>query len=385
MKREQIKRDIRIGVISEFAPNDRKSASGTHYKIMEMLRQTGAEIVWLQTKKNIVWRLCGLLVRLYHKLIYWKSLNYTFTRIASYLISHSIDKEIMNGCDIVVASWSSNLCYKLPLKKEIPLVYITDAVWHSLQDYYLFGYSSFSRTEGDKIEKYILDRANAIIVSSDWCKDNAVNYYMVSAEKIHVVPIGANIDESDIKGKTFSYSGHLNILFLGVEWKRKGGEIAFSAVEHLNNHGVPATLHIVGAENIPEERKHSPYVNYVGMLNKNIDYEYRKLINVISSCHIMLLPTVAECYGIAFCECSAFGIPVYTHDTGGVSSVVKEGVNGRLLPLGTSGAEFAKVIMKDLENGKMKEMSDSAKRYYVERLNWDAWREDVIKIINDLI
>ena len=381
----QLKRHIKIGVISEYSLNDRKSASGTHYKVMEMLRDTGAELVWLQPNRGIMWKLCCLLIRIFHKLMYHKSLDYTFTRIVSYQVSHSIDKNVMNECDVVVSSFSSNLCYKLPLRKEIPLVYITDAVWYSLLDYYLFDYSSFSVTEGNKIEKYVLDRANAVIVSSDWCKNDAVGFYGILPEKCHVIPFGANIDDEDIKERISSDNERLNILFMGVDWKRKGGDIALAAINELNNSGTPAVLYIVGAGNIPEEARMSPYVNYVGMLDKNKREEYDKLIDVVRSCDIMLLPTVAECCAIAFCECSAFGIPVYTHDTGGVSSVVKEGVNGRLLPLGTSGEEFAMTIKKDLCSGKIREMSDSAKEYYKERLNWNVWRDDVVKIINELI
>jgi len=36
-------------------------------------------------------------------------------------------------------------------------------------------------------------------------------------------------------------------------------------------------------------------------------------------------------------------------------------------------------------SGKIREMSDSAKEYYKERLNWNVWRDDVVKIINELI
>ncbi|WP_137463714.1 glycosyltransferase, partial [Escherichia coli] len=36
----------------------------------------------------------------------------------------------------------------------------------------------------------------------------------------------------------------------------------------------------------------------------------------------LLLPTIADCYGMVFCEAAAFGLPVVATDTGGVSSIV---------------------------------------------------------------
>ncbi|TSA49979.1 MAG: glycosyltransferase [Sphingobacteriales bacterium] len=40
-----------------------------------------------------------------------------------------------------------------------------------------------------------------------------------------------------------------------------------------------------------------------------------------------MVPSRAECYGIVFAEASSYGLPSVSTDTGGVSAVVKEGVN----------------------------------------------------------
>ena len=59
-------------------------------------------------------------------------------------------------------------------------------------------------------------------------------------------------------------------------------------------------------------------MDYVGFLNKNIPEQYQKLITIMGRCNLFLLPTKAECAGIVLCEASAFGLPIFTFDTGGL-------------------------------------------------------------------
>ncbi len=98
-----------------------------------------------------------------------------------------------------------------------------------------------------------------------------------------------------------------------------------------------------------------------------------------------LLPTLAECTGVSFCEASAYGLPCFTHDTGGVGDYVLEGENGHLLPLGSSGEDFGKAIKRSLEDGEMRKLSIGASRVARERLNWDAWADSMEEVIGKVV
>lgn len=45
--------------------------------------------------------------------------------------------------------------------------------------------------------------------------------------------------------------------------------------------------------------------------------EYREYVKIFHDSHILLLQTKAECSGIVFSEAASFGLPSYTHLTGG--------------------------------------------------------------------
>jgi len=239
--------------------------------------------------------------------------------------------------------------------------------------------------QGIKIEKKAMNSADVIILSSEWAKNSAIKDYNQPESKIHVIEFGANLNDDDmIKSNKFNNeesADTLNILFLGVEWIRKGGDIAVSTCKTLNDMGIKSKLFIVGIKKLDNAIKKLPYIEYVGFLNKNVPNQYQSLINVIQKCHCLLLPTLAECAGIAFSESSAFGLPAFSHATGGTGNYVIDGKNGYLLPLGSTGEDFAAKIAECYRSGELASMSTSARNVYEERLNWTVWQNKVEKIL----
>ena len=73
-----------------------------------------------------------------------------------------------------------------------------------------------------------------------------------------------------------------------------------------------------------------------------------------------------------FCEASAFGLPLITTNTGGIPTIVEDGVNGYKLPLEATGREFAKKIIEVYSNTALyNKMRISSRNKFDEVLNWD--------------
>jgi len=53
-----------------------------------------------------------------------------------------------------------------------------------------------------------------------------------------------------------------------------------------------------------------------------------KFDQLLTEIHILFAPTRADCTPIVFCKASAYGIVTLTTNTGGVTSVVSEEING---------------------------------------------------------
>jgi eps10P len=104
----------------------------------------------------------------------------------------------------------------------------------------------------------------------------------------------------------------------------------------------------------------------------------------MSSSDILLLPTQAECAGIVFVEASAYSMPIFTYDTGGISNYVINGINGYRLPLKSDSYEFASKIENCIKSGELSLMQEYAANLYKEKLNWAHWSKRFKKIIDNI-
>ena len=165
----------------------------------------------------------------------------------------------------------------------------------------------------------------------------------------------------------------------------KRGDIALKTCKLLNDNGIKTTLHIIGIKKLNDEVSKLSFVDNIGFLNKNIPQEYKLLLNTISFCHCLLLPTNAECAGIAFAEASAYGLPVFTYNTGGISNYVIDGENGYALPINSTELDFYRKIEYCLKTGTLKELSVKGPALYRNRLNWNHWGGEVHHLIKSLL
>jgi glycosyltransferase involved in cell wall biosynthesis len=274
------------------------------------------------------------------------------------------------------------------LNTDLPIVYSSDATFGLVLDYY----PEFSNVvascipEAHAVEQLAIDRAKLILYSSTWAAGSAKKDYHADSAKVHVVPFGANLDEapaaaSVLKKKTSSIC---KLLFVGADWEKKGGELALETVVELGRLSVAAELTIVGCCP-PKTVRVPPNVQVIRFLNKNDVAQRQQLQQLYLDADFFLLPTRSECYGIVFCEAGAFGLPVIGTDTGGVSEIIHHGENGFLLPEGSRGSEYAKIIADTFrDRTKYEELQHNSRADFEKRLNWDAWGRAVAGLIDKM-
>ena len=160
----------------------------------------------------------------------------------------------------------------------------------------------------------------------------------------------------------------------------KGGDIALQAFEILSSLGYNITLTICGCH--PPQKIAHPNVKVIPFLNKNIKNEYDEFLRIMHQTHLLFVPTRADCTPIVFCEANAFGIPVVTSNTGGVTSIIKDGENGIVLPLKSTPHDYATRIQNLLDStDKIKDMSLKARIRYDTELNWDVWSKRMRELL----
>ena len=135
----------------------------------------------------------------------------------------------------------------------------------------------------------------------------------------------------------------------------------------------------------PYASRTHPYGSiWYGFLRKSDPDETLLLNELYSTSHFFILPTEADCTPVVFPEASAFGLPSLSTLTGGVSSAVKESVNGHLFP--------RKTFVTDCV-ARVKELYDHPDQYltlrgrsfdrYQNELNWESAATRVLQIMQD--
>ena len=272
---------------------------------------------------------------------------------------------------------------------DAPIVFWTDASFAGLRSTYpeFENVARESLEKGDAMEQEALSRCRLAIYSSEWAAQSAIDHYDVDPKKVRVVPFGANFDSdksvAEIEESIDSReTDTCRLLFLGVEWERKGGDIAVEIAARLNRCGLPTELHIVGCE---PQQELLEFVKVHGFVSKSTDSGRSLIDDLISNSHFLVQPSRAECYGLAFAEASAHGVPSIATNVGGIPTVVRNGINGMIFDPSTSPNDYASTIDRLMsEPWRYRALARSAHREYRERLNWKAAGDSVTQLLEEI-
>lgn len=296
--------------------------------------------------------------------------------------SKAVDKIIKKTkCDCVLTTDVSSAGAVAYSKSEVPIIFFSDCIVEDMIDYYWFNVCGSIAHEMNDVLKMAFEKCSTIVLTSNWAKNGAVKTYGIPEGKIRVFPMGANLEVDGIHQEKHDT---ISLLFVGVDWERKGADIAIECVRKLNemdcNHQY--ILHLVGCN--PPEEICDTYVKVYGFLNRNNPQERELLEKLRRNADFFILPTKAECAGIVFCEASAYGIPSITYDTGGIGDYIINDFNGYRLPLGSDGAAFARKIIEYVnDNDKVSQMKVNARNLYEKELNWNSTGEKLRRLINE--
>jgi glycosyltransferase involved in cell wall biosynthesis len=361
---------MKVGIISFFDPHtDKRAQSGILHKINQSIALAGFETLWIKVREPMLYKLLIVFGRIVHKLtsrtIYWDR-----TLIGTYVLAKTLNYKAIEECDVLVFVHNYWILHRI--KTDKPIVYHSDCTFELADGYYLKKMFNWNVKQAEEIELESLKKVKFHISSSDWRQNSVINHYNISDHKCFVLEYGPCI-EIETLSKDFYKEETLHLLFMAVEWNRKGGDIAVETCNILNSKGIKTILHIVGIKEVPDSCKNNPHIDFAGYLNKNNAEEYERLQTLLALTDVMILPTRAECSAIVYCENSAYGNPIVTYDTGGVGSYVINGLNGYRLPLTSDAMDFANKINTIIEDNELYDLSKGGKELYQRQLNWENW------------
>lgn len=371
---------MKIAYITPSSPFDKYSWSGTNYYVRMALETQGCEVYCIYGYKKITF---GMIVRKLQAVLSRKKYQAIRSVVAAKGWAKFVSAKLEYGTDAILSLSTIPVAY---LKTDIPVFVYVDGCYE-----YMLG-QGFNRLlnktkVAHEIERLAFEKSQKVFTSSYASADAIRKFYnSFSSEKIKVVPLGANFDEMPSRDLVMENILNKNmnvcrILFVGVDWNRKGADIVIETVKILHDAGFPIELHLVGLRDIPMSLP--PYVVNHGFINKMGTDGMSKLLDLYKSSHFLFVPSRGEAYGLVFSEASACGLPSISHSIGGITTIIKDGENGKLFPLGTKSATFAKYIRETfLDETTYKELSVRTYNRFEAHLNWRVATDSLIREMN---
>lgn len=355
-------------------PEDKKSWSGIFYHLYTSLKKYH-QVEWIGQVSFTTWqKILMKPINIYNRLTnsHASTPNILFCKFYAKNVK---DKLTCKNYDLIFAPVSSTLIAFLDT--EVPIVYLSDTTFELMIDYYpeFTGLSKKNIRDGNTIDIRALQRTDKAIFGSHWARNSAIAYYKFPAENAFVFEFGANLlYEPKASDLTFSDMEVCNILFLGVNWERKGGDIAHKTYLKLKTMGFACTFTIIGCN--PNINADDRNITIIPFIDKNDQKDFDELYKIFLHTHILLLPSRAECFGIVFSEASAFGVPSITTNTGGIPSAIENGVNGFLLDHSANENEYAEKIYSIFSDKNLfRKLRVSTRNTYENKLSWKIWIE----------
>ena len=218
-------------------------------------------------------------------------------------------------------------------------------------------------------EKRLIERSKCNFFMGQWNVDLLNSKYSCYTDKF--ISVGGGINKE--LHCNVSTTNEKKILFVGIDFLRKGGDVVVEAYKILKEkYDKDAELIIAGADYKSSEEG----ITCLGKLNRD------ELSKVFSTSSVFCMPSRFEAYGLVFLEAQCYGLPIVAYDDYEMHYFVKEGINGYLIKE-HSAEELAETLHKALNNKKMINYMRENAISFKDQHSWDAVAKKIAEVINE--
>jgi glycosyltransferase involved in cell wall biosynthesis len=244
----------------------------------------------------------------------------------------------------------------------VPYFVYTDHTHLSNLNYPDFDRRELRSPEWIALERSIYESATVVFTRSTDVAADLVRYYNIPSDKIECVYAGSNVDVKNAGEPNNNGYSNKRIIFVGVDWLRKGGAELQEAFRTVLKSHPDAHLTIAGS-NTPVDL---PNCTVLGPVNAS------DLSRYYTEASVFCLPTKREPFGIAFVEAMMHRLPIVATAVGAVPDMVEHGVNGFLVEPGKA-EPLAQALCTLLDSPQL--CQQFGRRSYdkaVERYTWEG-------------
>ncbi len=211
-----------------------------------------------------------------------------------------------------------------------------------------------------QIERGLYRHAAVNFTTSTFAGQSIVEDYGVPADRVECVFSGINIpppSEAPLRR-----GDPAKIIFVGVDWERKGGPELAAAFAEIAGEFPAVELHIIGCRPAVD----APRVRIHGRIPA------AEIPAHLAEADIFCMPSRVEPSAVALVEAAACGLPVIATDVGGNAERMIAGTTGLLVGAGAA-TQLADALRTLLRNRPLREqMGRAGSAFAMETFTWPA-------------
>ena len=219
----------------------------------------------------------------------------------------------------ILAFLSLDLMAKLPSVVSLDMT-TYQAAWEQTEPNFMWTYRP-----NLVLGKKVFQAAKGIVTRSEWGRQSVIRDYGIEPEKVKVIYPGVDITKLTPAEKISEEEKPFNILFIGTDFERKGGEDVVAVF--LDRFSECAELNIV--TNAPITYQH-PRIH----IHRNIKAYSPEWLKLYHQADVFIMPTHFEGFGWVFLEAMAAGLPVIATDINAIPEMITHGETGFLIKPG---------------------------------------------------
>jgi glycosyltransferase involved in cell wall biosynthesis len=226
--------------------------------------------------------------------------------------------------------------------------------------------------------KAALKNSKAVIFQNKDNRNIFIEKGIVPRSKTHTVD-GSGVDINKYSVTEFPKT-HVNFLCISRLLGEKGLREYTAAARIVKNKFPNTEFGLVGpkdsspdAISLEEVNSWSDYVNYSGSTNDVRPY--------IEECHVYVLPSYHEGLPRSTLEAMSMGRPILTTSAVGCKETVEEGVNGFMVPIGSTIKLAEKMIWYIENKDKVQSMGEESRRIVENKFDVHKINKEMLRIL----
>jgi len=223
---------------------------------------------------------------------------------------------------------------------------------------------------GLAFEREVYAGLTMIFTMSEDLRASFIQDFDVPPERVRSIGAGVNLERLPEYVPDKDYD-RKELLFIGVDFGRKGGWQLLRAFKHVRERLPESRLHIVGPRTLDIPPELAGGVRYHGFLAKSDPHDYARLTRLFRECSLYVMPSLYEPFGIAPLEAMLHQLPCVVTNGWGLKETVADGQTGGLVECGSVDDLSDKLLRFLRDPDKLRDMGEQGRTRVLNHYTWD--------------